>query len=365
MPFAREPSGWDRCLYSRHLWLFVQITRRRLCFDNMQRVFGSLLVLLSVFRVSNCHHAEQRPSLAATAAKFRIEKKWEKFAHGGPLLSISFSPDGKKIASTGWDETVKVWDSSSGELLQTLREKLEVLCVAFSPDGRTLAYGGFDRKVHLFDDDKGARSLKGHADCVDSVAFSADGSMLGSGSWDGTVRLWDRLTGKLLHKLPHKNAVFTIAFSPDGRTLASTGPEIAVALWDTETAEQKGSLSRGASEHWSGNAIAFSPDGRVVAAETEGAVLLWDTGTGTLVRELQDEEMQHKWVTAIAFSPDGSRLANGIWGHKVKIWDLASGGLLTELEIDSMPVRSLAFSSDGRLLAVGGYTSLSVWELGK
>src|SRR5262249_54776510 len=172
----------------------------------MQRVVVSFLVLLSVIHCTNCKHADRRTSLAKTYAQPRIEKKWEKSAHGGPLLSISFSPDGRKIASTGWDETVKLWDSPSGELLQTLQEKLEVLCVAFSPDGRTLAYGGFDRKVHLFDGDKGAPSLKGHTAYVDSVAFSPDGSMLGSGSWDGTVRLWDRLTGKLLHTLPHKNA---------------------------------------------------------------------------------------------------------------------------------------------------------------
>jgi len=331
----------------------------------MRRVVVAFIILLSVVPANNCRHADQHPPLVITEAQLRIGKKWEKVSHGGPLLSISFSPDGKKIASAGWDTSVNVWDSQSGELVQTLREKMEVLCVAFSPDGTTLAYGGFDRRVHLFDGDKEALSLEGHTGCVDSVAFSPDGSLVGSGSWDGTVRLWNRWSGKLLNTFRHEKAVFPIAFSADGGTIASTGPDIPITLWETRKGEKRRSLARTTGEDWSGKAVAFSPNSNIVAAETKGAILLWVVQTGTFVRELQDEEMKRDWVTALAFSPDGSLLANGVWGHKVKIWDWATGRVLNELLSDGMPVRSLAFSPDGTLLAVGGDGLLSVWGFQK
>src|SRR5262249_302693 len=114
-------------------------------------------------------------------------------AHDEPICAVAFSADGKWLASASFDRTVKLSDSTTGELLHTLLHKGNVECVAFSPDGRRLASGGEDKTVHVWDATTGREilGLRGHADRCGCVAFSPDGHRLASASFDGTIRIWD------------------------------------------------------------------------------------------------------------------------------------------------------------------------------
>ena len=145
--------------------------------------------------------------------------------HTDWVLSVTFSPDGKTLASGSLDETIRLWDTSTVQHKATLNgHGHDVSSLVFSPDGKTLASsGGYDGTIRLWDMETGKikLTLEGHGHDVSSIAFSPDGKTLASGSWDEMIRLWDADTGEHQQTLSgHQGAVYSVNLSPDGKTLA-------------------------------------------------------------------------------------------------------------------------------------------------
>ena len=154
--------------------------------------------------------------------------------HAEAVVSIAFSPDGKTLASGSFDNTIRLWDMSTGTHKRTLTGHTEgVSSISFSPDGQILASGSLDRTIRLWDVGIGQhkKTFIG-PNLIWSVSFNPDGQILASGSLYNTISLWDAVTGQ--HKktlIGHIGGVSSVTFSPDGQMLASGSDDKTIRLW--------------------------------------------------------------------------------------------------------------------------------------
>jgi WD40 repeat protein/serine/threonine protein kinase len=197
---------------------------------------------------------------------------------GGPVKSLAFAPDGKRLAVAYWDRKVRVWDVKSGRLVYMLKGHEDaVIAVAFSPDGRQIASAGYDQTVRLWDaaTGKAIHTLRHHTSRVFSVVFSPNSQLLASASNDGTIRLWDPATGEELRTLTgHASGVYGVAFSPDGKRLASASNDWTVKLWNPATGKEVFTMRGHTDRVYS---VAFSPDGhRLVSAGSDQTARIWE-----------------------------------------------------------------------------------------
>jgi WD40 repeat protein/serine/threonine protein kinase len=280
----------------------------------------------------------------------------------GPVTSAALSPDGKRIASGSWGKTITVWDAVSGrELLKLTAHSQGVSSVAFSPDGKRLASGSWDKSVKVWDSSSGREllTLKGHAGPVTSVAFSPDGARIASGGEDKTVKIWDAFGGQEVRTLNgHRNFVSSVAFSPEGKRIVSGSHDGALKIWDASS----GKLILTFEFHGLGiiTSVAFSPDGKKVLSGDGGRTLkVWDASDG---RELFTLKGHTDIVDSVAFSPDGQRIVSGSHDRTVKVWVPAGSEQLLQVRFQGHVgrIRSLAFSPDGKRIVTGGWEDRTV-----
>jgi WD40 repeat protein/serine/threonine protein kinase len=274
-------------------------------------------------------------------------------------LGVTFSPDGTKLATSGADHLVRLWDARTGKQLRTYTgHSRPCNDVAFSPHGRRLATASDDGSVKVWDvaTGKPKATLTGHSGPVTSVAFHPDGKLLASAGQDRTIKVWSAVGGKEVRTLRgHAAAVYRVRWSPDGN-LASAGADKTVRVWDTVTGLELFTL-RGHAGAVRG--LAYDRTGhRLISAGDDKTVKVWDARTGGQARVLAGS-------ACVAFSPDSRRLATAFSNGQAEVWDLRTGESAFSSPVRVEPLRSLAFHPDGRRLALAGGVIIAVMDTRK
>jgi WD40 repeat protein/energy-coupling factor transporter ATP-binding protein EcfA2 len=283
--------------------------------------------------------------------------------HNICVSSVSFSRDGKTLASGSWDKTIKLWNVETGEEIRTLTGYQDyVYSVSFSSDSKTLASGSRDHTIKLWNVETGQeiRTLTGHNGEVYSVSFSSDSKTLASGSRDHTIKLWNVETGEEIRTLTgHKDYVLNVSFSSNGKILASGSRDYTIKLWDVEIGKEICTPSGHNSSVTSGS---FSGDGKTLAfCSDDNTIKLWDVETGKEIRTLKGHKTS---AYSMNFSSDGKTLASSSNDATIKLWNVETGEEIRTLTGHNWSVNSVCFSSDGKTLASGsGDKTIKLWNV--
>jgi WD40 repeat protein/serine/threonine protein kinase len=333
------------------------------------------------------------------AAWFSIEEKWEvqfmRDGHSLPAKQLALAPDEQTLVSVGDDSQVILWDMARRVRQATLTEHTRaVTAVTFTPDGNWFATAGADGRTIVWDAASLTKAavLPGRYQDVDEIRFTPNGRYLAApadqlmlwevGTWRNVGRVLagsasllspdSRLsvTGMWLSVDLVTSREFTscsaptwnyAALSPDATQLATVDPGGFVGFWDMSRFWDAGEhrlIQRVAAHRDHGRAVAYSPDGRLVATGSE-EIIVWEAATWTKLARFTYKDI----VTSLVFTGDSRQLLSAYGSGAILVWDLAEKVLAADFAQHCGPVHAVSFSPDRQAIASASDDhSIIIWD---
>ncbi|MBI4853694.1 MAG: hypothetical protein HY819_18020 [Acidobacteria bacterium] len=274
--------------------------------------------------------------------------------HTDVINCLAISSDGALLASGSLDNSVRIWNLSSGKEIKTLigqdAHNGAINCLAITPDSKTLISGSADGTLKLWDLPAGTlrKTLTGHTDEVNCLAISPDAKLLASGSLDNGIKLWSLPGGDELKEIKeHAGSIWSLNFSPDGHVLASGGglADHSIKLWTVpecapiKTLEGHRGLVR---------CLTFSSNGKILASSSgDNTIKLWQLSDG---RELKTLKGHQGLIHSLILNSNGQTLFSGSVDRTIRLWNLSDGKVLKKLDKHKDRITALIPDTDGRTL---------------
>jgi len=292
--------------------------------------------------------------------------------HSGPVMSVSWSPQGQRIASGSSDHSVLIWNRKGIQVMKYEGHSDTVTAVSWSPNGKYIASASKD--IHVWNVWSGEKKLQiGHSESIHSVCWSPSGDKLVSGSADGMIHVWDSETGtQLWEEDLLYDSVLSVSWSPLGDNIVSSSENSGIIVSNSEgrmvgymknTTHPRNRVSRRyrhISRPIAVSSVTWSPDGQfVLSGSWDRTVRIWNVN-GELVQMFYLSDK----VSSVSWSPDGDKIVSGTYDSKIYVHNVKSGQLIDTLKIASGPVYSVSVSSDGSKIVAGtADNTLRVWNM--
>ncbi|KAK3809361.1 MAG: hypothetical protein J3Q66DRAFT_405374 [Benniella sp.] len=333
--------------------------------------FGELPYLTEDNEIRSCAYSLDEESIFVGLSNGNISVystlNWERtqtfIGHTNAVQRLVFSPTGDKLASAGYDKTIRLWDISTGSHLYVLKDHASnVYGLAYSSNGDLIASGAADATVRLWDVTTGdcRKVLSGHIGEINGVAYLPSGNQVASCSDDHTIRLWDVETGRCIRILSgHDGVVFDVTYSPHGDQIASASSDKTIRLWNAETGSCLHILHGHTDKIYS---MVYSPKGdQVVSGSKDRTVRFWDVETGSCRHTLTGHR---NTVFCVSYSPKGDKVVTGSYDKTLRLWDASAGPSRLVSSGHSAAVESIKCSPKGDLIVSGSRdNTIRLWDV--